>query len=292
MASLKTNGLIAGALAAAIVLGLVLLFTLTGGDDEQAPATETPDTSATPVEEPSAADEGEEAADDGDSMIVVEESAAEPEDTGEEAIVLARADTPAATIDFKYSEGQHYTRLVPTQPTVGGADKIEVAEVFWYGCPHCYTLEPFLTRWEQTKPASVRFERVPAMWNEVLRKHAQLYYTEQALVRSGAIGDPAGFRESVFQAYHRQGNRLLTDDAIAAHFERFGVSREDFTKAWNSFEVAQQLRKAADLTRRYGVSSVPAVVVNGKYRTGGQEAGGYDELIEVIDELIVRESAR
>jgi thiol:disulfide interchange protein DsbA len=130
------------------------------------------------------------------------------------------------------------------------------------------------------------------MWNEVLRTHAQLFYTEQALVRTGVITDAAAFRESIFQAYHRQNNRLLSEDAIAAHFERFGVSRDDFDKAWNSFEVAQQMRKAADLTRRYGVSSVPAVVVNGKFRTGGQQAGGYDELIEVIDELIVRESAR
>ena len=149
-----------------------------------------------------------------------------------------------------------------------------------------------MARWEETKPASVRFERVPAMWNEVLRTHAQLYYTEQALVRNGAIADPDAFRESVFQAYHRQGNRLLTEQSIVAHFERFGVSRDEFDKAWNSFEVAQQMRKAADLTRRYGVSSVPAIVVNGKYRSGGQQAGGYDELIELIDELVVRESAR
>ena len=164
--------------------------------------------------------------------------------------------------------------------------------MFWYGCPHCYTLEPFLNRWEETKPASVRFERIPAMWNEVLQKHAQLFYTEQMLVRTGAIADPAAFRESVFVAFHQQGNRLLTDDAIAAHFQRFGVDRATFDQAWSSFEVAQQLRKAADLTRRYGISSVPAVVVNGKYRTSGQQAGGFNELIEVIDELVVREGAR
>jgi len=293
MKSLKINGIIAGVLAAAVVAALVFIFLLSsGGDDEPAPTSDVVEESAEAVPEADTADEGVDAVAEDDSLIVVEESAAEPESDTEEAIVLARAETPGATIDFKYEEGEHYTRLVPTQPTVGGADKIEVVEVFWYGCPHCLTLEPYLNRWEETKPASVRFERVPAMWNEVLRRHAQLYYTEQALVRSGAIADPAGFRASVFEAYHRLGNRLLTDQAIAAHFERFGVSEEAFDKAWNSFEVAQQMRKAADLTRRYGVSSVPAVIVNGKFRTGGQQAGGYDELIEVIDELVVREGGR
>ncbi len=282
------------ALSALAAFAVVFVAGCGGGEQPQETADAAVDTDAAVAEQAQAAegDGSDIATVDDESLEVVEESAAEPEDTGEEAIVLARADTPAATIDFKYDEGTHYTRLVPTQPTVGGADKVEVVEVFWYGCPHCLTLEPYLARWEESKPAAVRFVRMPAMWNEVLRKHAQLFYTEQALVRSGVISDPAAFRAAVFSAYHAQGNRLLTDAAIQAHFERFGVGEDEFNKAWNSFEVAQQMRKAADLTRRYGVSAVPAVVVNGKFRTGGQQAGGYDELIEVIDELVVRESAR
>jgi thiol:disulfide interchange protein DsbA len=277
---------------ATLVIGLLAGC---GGGEE---AAETPDATVdtdTAVAEQAQTTEVEETAvetSEEETLEVVEESAAEPEETGEEPIVLARADTPAETIDFKFDEGTHYTRLVPTQPTVGGADKVEVVEVFWYGCPHCLTLEPYLSRWEETKPASVRFVRMPAMWNEVLRTHAQLFYTEQELVRNGTITDPETFRAAVFSAYHSQGNRLLSESAIKAHFERFGVSEEAFDKAWNSFEVNQQMRKAADLTRRYGVASVPAVIVNGKFRTGGQQAGGYDELIDVIDELIVRESAR
>ena len=279
----------ARAALAALVIGMLAGC---GGAEEPADAVVDTDTAIAEETQSTETEDTAIATIDDESLEVVEESAAEPEDTGEEPIVLARADTPAATIDFKYDEGTHYTRLVPTQPTVGGADKVEVVEVFWYGCPHCLTLEPYIDRWEETKPASVRLVRMPAMWNEVLRKHAQLFYTEQALVRSGVITDPEAFRAAVFSAYHAQGNRLLTDSAIQAHFERFGVSEEEFNKAWNSFEVAQQMRKAADLTRRYGVASVPAIVVNGKFRTGGQQAGGYDELIEVIDELVVRESAR
>ena len=227
-----------------------------------------------------------------DRLEVVEESAAEPEDTGETPIVLAQADTSAATPNWQFDEGKHYIRLVPSQPTIGGADKIEVAEFFWYGCGHCYTLEPAINQWAENIPANVRFERVPAMWNDVLKIHARLHYTEEVLARNGNIKDAAGFRATVFEEYHRRGNRLLTEDAISSLFQRYGISADDFLKTWNSFEVSQKLRVANDLARRYSIASVPALVVNGKYRTGAAEAGGNQEMLEVIDELIVRESAR
>lgn len=238
-------------------------------------------------------DLGEAVAESADETLeVVEESAAEPEETGETAIVLAQADTGNVVTDWQFDEGTHYTRLVPSQPTVGGADKIEVAEFFWYGCPHCFDFDPALNRWAENKPANVRFVHVPAMWNDVLKVHAQLYYTEEVLVRNGVITDAAGFRNAVFEEYHRRSNRLLTEQAITRVFERFGVSAEDFLKTWESFEVAQKLRVANDLARRYQIASVPAIVVNGKYRTGAAEAGSYPKLLELIDELVVRESAR
>ncbi len=227
-----------------------------------------------------------------EALEVVEESAAEPEDTGEVAIVLAQADTSTTPANWQFDEGKHYMRLVPSQPTIGGADKIEVAEFFWYGCPHCYDFEPAINRWDTNKPANVRFVRIPAMWNDVLKLHARLYYTEEVLVRNGNIEDAAGFRNAVFEEYHRRGNRLLSEEAISRLFERYGVSPEDFLKTWNSFEVSQKLRVANDLARRYSIASVPAIVVNGKYRTGAAEAGGYPKMIELIDELVARESMR
>jgi len=227
-----------------------------------------------------------------ETLEVVEESAAEPEDTGEVAILLAQADTSVAQTNWRFEEGKHYIRLVPSQPTIGGADKIEVAEFFWYGCPHCYDLEPTINRWEANKPANVRFVRIPAMWNDVLKLHARLFYTEEVLVRNGIIEDGVGFRNAVFEEYHRRGNRLLSEESIARLFERYGVSQNDFAKTWNSFEVSQKLRVANDLARRYSITSVPAIVVNGKYRTGAAEAGGYPKMLEVIDELVAREAAR
>jgi len=96
----------------------------------------------------------------------------------------------------------------------------------------------------------------------------------------------------VYQEIHVRNNQLGTESAIRRLFERFGVSDEDFDRTWSSFEVDQKLRVANDLARRYSVASTPTVVVNGKYRFGAQEAGSYPAVIEVIDELIVRESLR
>ncbi len=270
-----------------LIAGLALVAC---GKDEPAPAV---------TEEPAAVEEAvvEEAPPAAETTetteaTVVEESAAEPEE-GEQAILLAQAETPAVTRDWQFEEGEHYMRLVPAQPTLGGADKIEVAEIFWYGCPHCYTFEPALNNWvENGKPADVRFVRIPAMWNGLLVLHAQLFYTEESLVRNGVIKDPEGFRNAVFEEYHRRGNRLASEEAIQRLFARFGVSEEDFTRTWSSFEVDQNMRKAADLNRRYSIASVPAIVVNGKYRTGAQEVGSNEKWLELVDELIVRESIR
>ena len=229
---------------------------------------------------------------DAQPATMVEESAAEEEESkpADQTILLAQADTADEDRDWKYSEGQHYARMVPTQPTVGGADKVEVAEIFWYGCNHCYDFEPFVNRWKETMSPNARFVRIPAVWNPLVKLHAQLYYTEEVLASNGKLADPETFRSAVFAEYHRRGNRLASLESIQAIFEKHGVNAEDFESTWNSFEVAQKIRVAEDLTRRYAITGVPTVVVNGKYRTGAGEAGGYPQLLELIDELIVKES--
>jgi protein dithiol oxidoreductase (disulfide-forming) len=270
-------------LATALLLGAC-------GTDETPTADE--GTAAPVIEEQPAADAAAgdaEGQPEDEVMQVVEESAAEPEESGEQAIMLAQADKPAP--DYRYEEGKHYVRLVPSQPTIGNADKIEVAEVFWYGCPHCYELEPTINAWAEDAPPNVRFVRIPAIWNDLLQTHARLFYTEEVLGRNGDIENPEAFRKAVFEEYHQRGNRLANESAIKRLFTRYGVSEEAFDKTWNSFEVAQKVRVASDLTRRYSISSVPQVVVNGKYRTGAAEAGGFRQLIEVIEELVDREDA-
>jgi len=228
-----------------------------------------------------------------ETLEVVEESASE-EEPEDEAILLAVADTEAEAEvrEWKYKEGQHYFRLMPTQPTVGGADKIEVAEIFMYSCQHCFTLEPYVQKWLETKDPGVRFVRIPAVFNQLAAMHAQLYYTAELLEKNGAIPDLPAFNTAVFTEFHNRGNRLTRVDAIQKLFERSNVSADEFNKAWSSFPVNQKMRVGADLARRYGISSVPSIVVNGKYRTSAGDAGGYEELFELIEELAVREGLR
>jgi thiol:disulfide interchange protein DsbA len=278
-----------GVLAAALVIGFMVL----NQESTQAPTIE-PVADDGAIVAPEVEAEVEALTDDVEQPQMVEESAAEEEEaqTENQPIILAQADVPTAPQEWKFTEGTHFTRMVPTQPTVGGADKIEVAEFFWYGCAHCYSFEPHIDQWLETKPANVRFVRIPAVWNALVKLHAQLYYTEEVLAKNGKIANPEQFRAAVFAEYHQRGNRLASEAAIMDLFETHGVNAEDFSNTWKSFEVSQKLRVAQDLARRYSISSVPAVVVNGKYRTGAAEAGGYPALMDLIDELIARESVR
>jgi protein dithiol oxidoreductase (disulfide-forming) len=279
-----------------IALVLALAFCLPLGacsGDEPEPAA----SNSTAVEEEAVIEEAQEARPEesatGKPAELVEESSAEVvEETSDQPLLLAQADTEPASRNWQFTENQHYARMVPTQPTVGGADKIEVAEFFWYGCAHCYDFEPHINRWSESKPSNVRFVRIPATWNPLVMLHAQLYYTEEVLVKNGKIANPEEFRANVFEEYHKRGNRMTTEAAIQSVFTRQGVSADDFTNTWKSFEVAQKLRVAQDLARRYSITGVPSIVVNGKYRTGAAEAGGYPKLLELINELVERETLR
>ena len=116
--------------------------------------------------------------------------------------------------------------------------------------------------------------------------------TMEALARNGVIDDQAAVHKAIFDEIHRRGNRLASQAAILRLFARYGVSQPEFERVWNSFEVDQKLRVAQDLARRYSISSTPTIVVNGKYRTGAGDAGSYPNLLELINELILRESLR
>lgn len=278
-----------------VVLGFVVSFAFAACSSEEPSAPEAiveevaPETPALEVD-----------ADDEAQPELVEESAAEPDETQveDQPILLARdtesVSTASAPRVWKFSEGKHYHRLVPTQPTVGGADKIEVAEVFWYGCPHCLTFEPAINGWAENVPANARFIRIPAVWNPLAKLHGRLYYTKEVLARNDKLADVKAFHAAVFTEFHRKGNHLTSEDSIQKLFERFGVSKDDFFNTWNSFEVDQKVRVANDLVRRYNVTGVPAMVINGKYRSGAgpDGAGSIATLLEVIDELIERETVR
>lgn len=194
---------------------------------------------------------------------------------------LSLALAPAA-FAASYQEGVQYDRVKPAQPTATGK-KIEVVELFWYGCPHCYEFEPSVKRWEKSLGSDVEFVRMPATFRPEWELHARAFYTAQML---GVLDK---LHPATFTAIHELRERLNTEEALQAHFGKNGVSAEDFKRAFRSFAVESKVRRAKDMTQRYGTDGVPALIVNGKYWTGPQKAGGYAEMLKIADQLIEQE---
>jgi len=180
-------------------------------------------------------------------------------------------------------EGVTYKTLKPAVPTNVAPGKVEVVEVFWYACGHCYLIEPKFEAWEKRgKPANVELVRMPAVWNEVVKTHARLFYTIEILGKPQLHGE-------AFREINVRGNRLDTPDKIEAFFTSRGVAKADFQKAFSGFAVESKLSRAVDLNKRYRITSTPTVVVNGKYVTDASMAGGEDQLFQVINALAARE---
>lgn len=193
----------------------------------------------------------------------------------------------------RWQAGKNYQPIVPAQPTSVSAGKVEVVEVFWYGCSHCYALDPFLESWQKSsKPGFVEFVRVPVMWGAPHKAHARLFYTLQALGREQDL------HTKVFDAIQKGGNSLLgNDDAGTAAAQAKwavaqGISEVDFMRAYNSFGVNSSLQRAEQLTRRYRVEGVPLMVVNGKYTTDVAMAGGHTQLLQLLNDLAASEKRR
>jgi thiol:disulfide interchange protein DsbA len=185
----------------------------------------------------------------------------------------------------RFKEGTHYHKIVPAQPTSVGPGKVEVTEVFWYGCGHCFSLDPAIESWRnKSKPANVEFVRVPAMWNDMLRMHARIFYTAELLGKLEQLHTP------IFREIHTKGNALNTVEKITALFRENGVSTDEFQKAFSSFAVESKLQRADFLNRRYQIDSVPMMIVNGKYKTDLGMAGGEPQLFQLIGELAASEN--
>lgn len=197
----------------------------------------------------------------------------------------ARAPEPALA---KWKTGTNYQLLAAPQPTNVPAGKVEVSEIFWYGCGHCYALDPALETWKAEKPAYVEFVRVPVIWGPMHRQHAKLYYILQALRRPD-------LHSKVFDAIHQQGLQLAARDEVEARAEQRaflvsqGVSEKEFNAAYDSMTVATNVMRAEDLTKKYAVANVPILIVNGKYSTSVSEAGGTPQLLALINDLAASE---
>lgn len=183
-----------------------------------------------------------------------------------------------------YVEGTHYDLITPAVRTAE-ADKIEVAEFFWYGCGHCYTFEPMIVQWKKTLADDVDFRGSPAMWNAQMELHARAYYAAEAL------GVLDAMNPVLFQAMNVDRKRLSSQAEIAELFAANGVAEADFDKAFNSFGVSSQVRQASARARAAKITGTPALMVNGKYHVSTRKAGSQANMLKIAEYLIAKERA-
>lgn len=183
-----------------------------------------------------------------------------------------------------FDEGIEYKRVAEPQRLQPG-DDVEVLELFWYGCPHCYQLEPAIERWLESKPEGVSFRRLPAAASTRWIPHAKAYFAAEQL------GELDKLHEPLFKALHEERRKVFSDEQLIAFAAEQGIDEEAFREAYQSFPVDMKVRQSAELVRRYQLSGVPAIVVNGAYTTGVTEAGGRDQLFELVDYLVEKEQA-
>jgi thiol:disulfide interchange protein DsbA len=182
--------------------------------------------------------------------------------------------------------GTHYRLISPAQATSSDSDKTEVAEFFQFGCPGCYALEPHINEWKSNlMPDGVNLVRVHVVWNPLASLHAQAFYAAEALGKSEEI------HQAFFDEFHKNGNTLDSEKKLAEFFGRFGVSADAFDGAFKSFAVHAKLQRAEELTRRYGVSETPTLVVQGKYLTEGRMMSSYGNWFETINRIVAMERA-
>ena len=199
------------------------------------------------------------------------------------AFALAAMSASVFAQPVRYIEGTHYVELDNPVRTVD-PNKIEVVEIFWYGCTHCYSFEPLIENWEANMADDVVFVRSPGMWNAMMQTHAQLYYTS---VELGVFEET---HSEIFDEILLRANYLQSEGAAKDYFTSKGVSGADFDAAWNSFTVTSAVNRANTNMRDYGVRSTPNLIVNGKYRiVTNQAVPTQTDMLEVVDYLVEME---
>lgn len=268
------------ALLSLLLVSLVLMLGACESPEPTTPAEEAPAAAG------QAAD-GTESITDTADLASVEESVEEESDSSADAgDAIELSPAPAAVqeqVDWKYQEGEHFRRLTTSQGTSSAPDKIEVAEMFWYGCTHCANFEPVFNQWKDQAAADISVVKIPVIWSPTHQIHGRIMYTAEVL---GVLDK---IHPAAFESIHQKNITLTTDEEIVALFAQAGVEEQAFREAYGSFGVTSALKRAENLTRRYGIRSTPVVVVNGKYVVEGKGVKSLGEMLDVTTELAERE---
>ena len=173
--------------------------------------------------------------------------------------------------------GRDYALVTPAQ-TPESQGKVEVIEFFSYGCPHCNAFNPLVTEWAKKQPANVAFVRVPVSlgrpeWGQLVRA----YYALQS------TGDLARLDTPLFDAIHKEHQRLFDETSLTAWAAAHGVPADKFKQAFNSFNVSTRASHAEQLSRDYSVNGVPHLVVAGKYEVLGSN---FDQVLNNATQVV------
>ena len=183
----------------------------------------------------------------------------------------------SGNIQANYKLGKDFGSLARPLP-VKQDGVVEVIEVFWYGCGHCFNLAPAVSKWSKQKDSSVNFQKMPVTWGPVHQLHAKLFYTIEAL----GIGETG--HTAVFTAIQKEGNFLSSDGAILDFLEKLGMDRSETIKYMNSFSVRQKVKRAIEISKQFKVTATPMMFVDGQYRV--EAKGGSSKMLKVVDHVI------
>ncbi len=179
-----------------------------------------------------------------------------------------------------FKEGLHYHRIVPQQATQAPKGKIEVVEMFFYGCPHCYEIEAKIDRWAEDHQEDIHLRRMPAIVGPSWITQAKAYYIAEEL---GVLDK---FHKAFFESIHKQGQQYYNDYALMKFFLELGVTADAFNQVNNSPSLTEKLSQARIMTVKYGLRGVPAIVVNGKYKTAPFYTRNLEDMFSVLNQLI------
>lgn len=193
------------------------------------------------------------------------------------SLTAANAQAPSAA--------PKYFPINPPQ-MVDSGDKIQVVEVFSYGCIHCAQFQPHVDAYlKRLDPNKIQFVYLPAPFNPQYALLARGFYAADSMGMTKAV------HQKVFEAIFTKNTKIQNFDDVVAMYESFGVKRDAFMKAAQSFLVETQLRRANELVRAYRIDGTPTVIVAGKYRVTSESAGGHDNVFKVVEELVKQEQA-
>ena len=191
----------------------------------------------------------------------------------------------AASSADRFHEGSQYQRINPPSPLSGHKNKVEVVEMFFYACPHCYTMDAKLQQWLKDKPY-VDFHRIPAIVGPGWADQARAFYIMKELGKFDQM------HKALFKAIHEDGKQIYNEYSVVDFFVQQGVDRQKAINLYLSPETAAKVNQARIKTVKYGLRGVPAVIVNGKFKTAPYFVHNQEEMIEVLDSLVKKEKAQ